>query len=150
MEKALNFLLDWATTFVRHMDIHKKEIESIERFKTHIKVVFKNKVVLYIGMQPFDDKLILQHKSDDSIVVVTFNTRKNLNTLIREWPDIIRYERLAVIFVNPLSETEHKWLIKPHLHNKWADAGSLKQGLNSLFETVEEISKSQIESLEPG
>ena len=48
---------------------------------------------------------------------------------------------LSVMFVNPESKIDKKWIIYPATHNSICDASSLKTGLESMFAMVDEYTK---------
>jgi len=73
--------------------------------------------------------------------VFLFNSRKNLDVIINEWDTLKDMKGLTLIFVNPFSLTETKWVLSPYLHNMMTDEHTLKTGLKSMFSMVEEISK---------
>ena len=53
---------------------------------------------------------------------------------------------LNMIFVNPFSQTDTKWIIYPFTHNRIADHDSLDVGLRSLAASVEPLGKDEANS----
>jgi L-ribulose-5-phosphate 3-epimerase UlaE len=140
-------LIEWATTYIKHRDIMRQQIASIETKDSIIHVKNKDKKVhdYFIEESLTNIKALLEaaKKSDKDqnyfIHIITKNTENNLNILIQRWQQFCIHERLTVYFVNQNSITEKKWIVKPWLHNKISDPDSLETGLKSLFSTVEEI-----------
>ncbi len=81
-----------------------------------------------------DDKLSADQASDAPDMIVCLNTKANVDTLIRSWEEFSKPDNLTMVFANP--ETNEKWLLKPHHHDKVADKKSLKQGLLSMSEAI--------------
>ena len=59
----------------------------------------------------------------------------------------MKIKYLVVYFVNPFSKIEKKWIIYPSTHNRISDEASLKPGLRAMFDTVEAISKKEVEKI---
>lgn len=74
---------------------------------------------------------------DLQAALVVLNTRKNLDIVIQAWNELIKYPKLSIIFANPDSTTDKRWIIFPHTHEKITERKALKVGLESLFLTVE-------------
>ena len=62
------------------------------------------------------------------------------------WDKLIDFKFLSVYFVNPWSSLDKKWVIYPYTHNRIADEDSLETGLKSMFEMIEPLTESMIES----
>ncbi len=139
-------LLEWVTTFVKQKDIIKQQFLSIEQKGDIVHAVGKDgQVYDYFVLEHLEHLSSLSdaaQKSDADqkyfICVICYNTKKNLQQLLHHWQQLMTHQRLTLFFVNPNSQTETKWIIKPWLHHKISEPSSLKTGLKSLFETVEE------------
>lgn len=139
-------LFEWTMTFVKQKDIVKQQFQVIEQKGNTVHAVGKDGSI--------HDYFVLEHlekisslsdaakKSDADqkyfVHVVSYNTKKNLQQLLQHWQQLIIHQHLTMYFVNPTSQTETKWIVKPWLHHKISDPSSLETGLKSLFETVEE------------
>lgn len=141
------FLTEWAANYFKHRDILTEKIEKIKTVKEGLQVINKDGTEKYILIAPFlsEFKPLLQDIEGKDIAIVVFNNRDNFNAMLNEWDELVKHQKLSVIFVNPFSMTDTKWLISPYFHNKIADPESLKSGLKSLFSSVEEISKEEAE-----
>ena len=62
---------------------------------------------------------------------------KTIKYLIDNWKKFIINPKLKIIFVNPAQN--EKWLICPFTHDKISDREAIELGINTLFQSVEEI-----------
>lgn len=74
-----------------------------------------------------------------SALIVTLSNEENIESVYRMWDALAADENLIVIFANPFSALEEKWLLKPCLHDRVCDRSSLLQGLKAMAELVEPI-----------
>jgi hypothetical protein len=144
MDKLQEFLKGWLINYLKNRNIAFRNIEKIEEKGTDIFVKYKDKDAMFY-IRPFLKDFAEFSQKKDNITVVVFNSKANLDALISGWEKIKQNKGLSVYFVNPFSETEIKWFIVPYTHDKICDAQSLKQGLKSMFDTVEPISEEQAE-----
>jgi hypothetical protein len=149
MVKAKELLINWITNFI-NVKASMSNIEiKIEKNKENFDLIanYPEKKV-YIIVEPFikdfqDLKTKINKK--DHTFIITFNSIENFNQLLTNWNRLINYENLTIYFINTFSKSDIKWIIKPYMHNKIADQKSLKTGLKSMFEMVEEVTKQEIE-----
>ncbi|MBD3310461.1 hypothetical protein GF351_04535 [Candidatus Woesearchaeota archaeon] len=140
-----DILTRWITDYLKNKDILDKKIQKIEKggktkSEPQILIQYPEKK-LSIYVQPFlksFEPILKKEKKESHIAVVVLNVHENLKVLLDEWKKVIGYPNLTVYFVNPDSENENRWVIYPYTHNMWCDVKSLKAGLISLFQTVEE------------
>ena len=139
-------LAEWTITFVKHKDMMKQQIISLEEKNSivHVSLKADNKQDYLVFEKTFDFKKVedVCKKSDAdshySVNVVCYNTQENLKFIIQHWKEFASHQRLLFYFVNPKSMTDIKWVINPWLHNRISDAASLETGLKSMFSMVEE------------
>ena len=143
-----SFLADWARSFIKNRDIISKKIEQIgnSRDGFDIYVKYRDRQQYFIIAPSIADmESITQRVNNNSYcTIVTLNSRENFNALIKSWPKLISFKFLNIIFVNPFSQLDKKWIIFPHTHHKVCDEASLKNGLKSMFEMVEPIDEGQL------
>ena len=144
MKKEAKELKEWLVNYIKNRDILLKSIESINEKSREWDVVVKTKKGggrYYIVMPDLDDFGKIAEKLDDqTITLVVLNKKKNLDILIENWGKITHNPQFCVIFVNPKSELEKKWIVFPHTHEKVTEKASLERGLKSLFQTVDAVS----------
>ncbi len=140
-------LTEWTLTFIKHMDVIKQHVASIVVSGSIISVMEKNnKKQDYFVLPRLDNLFNLfsaAAKSDIdqnyAVFLVCANTIDNFKVLIQNWVKFASHQRLTIYFVNPVSNTDTKWVIKPWLHNKISDPESLEVGLKAIFDMVEEV-----------
>lgn len=72
---------------------------------------------------------------------------ENILAVYKAWEPLSKNSSLLVVFANPFSATEDKWILKPFLHNKVCDLNSLLQGLKAMSELVEPVSEGALATL---
>ena len=148
MDKQHSFLLEWAITFIRNKDIVSKKIEKIENAKDGFDfyVKYKDKEQYFIIAPNIKEigPIIQKLNNDAHFCIVTLNSRENLNIIIKNWKKLVDFKFLSIIFTNPFSTLDKKWIIFPHTHNKICESSSLEAGLKSMFEMVEPIEGQQL------
>lgn len=140
MEKEFKLLKEWTVNYIKNRDIILKQIESINEKSKEWDVVVKTKTgEKYYLIRPYmeDFNKILQLLDDNAVTVVVLNTKDNLNILIENWDKLVDYPKFCILFVNPYSELEKKWVIYPKTHQFVTEKSSLGRGLKALFQTVE-------------
>lgn len=146
--KLSSFLVDWTINFIKNKDAVSKKIENIENGKDgfDLYVKYKDREQYFIIVPNIDDiDAIIQKINNNSYVsIVTLNSRENFDVLLKNWSMLINFKFLNIIFINPFSELDKKWVISPHVHNKICDESSLKNGLKTMFEMVEPIEEQQL------
>ena len=148
-----DFLIDWTINFIKNKDIIAKKIVQIENGKDgfDLYVKYKDREQYFI----IDPKIVniddiikkMNNIAQSNIVhfsIVVLNSKENLNIILKNWNKMIDFKFLNIIFANPFSELDKKWIISPHIHNKICDASSLENGLKSMFEMVEPIEEEQL------
>lgn len=148
MENSHDFLVDWTINFIKNKDIIAKKIEKIENGKDGFDLYVKYKDrEQYFMIEPriMDIDLIIQKINDNSYFsIVTLNSKENFDIIVKNWGKLISFKFLNIIFVNPFSELDKKWVIFPHTHHKVCDESSLENGLRAMFGMVEPIEEEQL------
>ncbi|MCB9362361.1 hypothetical protein H6504_02905 [Candidatus Woesearchaeota archaeon] len=135
-----DYLLKWLRRFLKNKDLILRKIVEMKENR----IVYKDKELLTLGFTDLED--VLQEDKDQAIAVAVFNTRNNLEVLLKRWKDLVTYERLTIYFINPQG-VENRWIISPHLHNKVADPESLETGIKTMADTVTELTDEEIINL---
>ncbi len=146
--KSRSFLLGWTADYVKNKDMISKKIESIENgkddFDLHVK--YKDREQYFIIMPAITDidSIIRKIINNSNFSIVTLNSKENFEIIVKNWSKLESFKLLNIIFVNPFSELDKKWVIFPYVHNKICDEKSLKIGLKSMFDMVEPIEEEQL------
>ena len=147
-EKAHSFLVEWTINFVKHKDILTKKIEKIEKNKDNfdLYVKYRDREQYFIIIPAINDiDSIIQRINDNShFTIVTLNSKENFELILKNWNKFVSFKFLSIIFANPFSEIDKKWIIFPHTHQKICDENSLEIGLKSMFQMVEPIEEQQL------
>lgn len=142
MKKDFNMLKEWTVNYLKNKDLFTRNIEKIEGKKDGWDLIIKTKTGdKYCLIQPVIENIneIIKKLDDSFVKLVVFNKKANLNIIIENWSKIIDFPKFSIMFVNPNSELEKKWVIFPYTHNKITEKVSLKRGLKTLFQTVESM-----------
>ena len=139
------YLSDWTYNYIRHKDIILKRIVDIEKKGSGFLVTFNDRKASYEPMVSLKDF----SKAVNEASIVTFNTAENFQLLLKEWKKFVG-KKLTVIFINPESNLDRKWMVATHVHDAICDRASLRQGMKSMFETVEPLDEEKIRKLVSG
>lgn len=138
MEKE--HLKEWYIKYRENRDIILKKIESIIDNKTHISIKNKDNseevAIIHEDITSIVE-LLKPFNKEKHIITVVLNKKAHIELLLKEWDKLIEYTYLTIIFVNPHSSEEKKWLIKPAVHNKITEKSALRSGIQSIAESVE-------------
>ncbi|MBI4139676.1 hypothetical protein HY483_01810 [Candidatus Woesearchaeota archaeon] len=129
-------LKEWVLYYLRHKDTIKREILDISVANNGfiVKTVNNEWTVQVCGsLEKFP---VLE--SSEKVLLFTLNTKNNLNFLYKYWNDF-KKPNITIYFVNPVAGGDKSWAVNPYVHSLIADDSSLMQGLESLFQTVEEV-----------
>ena len=146
--KSHSYLLEWAASFVKNKDVVAKKIEKIEYDKNgfDIYVKYKDKEHFFIIAPNLEDidSIIRKININLHFSIVTLNSRNNFDIFLNSWNKLVNFKLLSIIFANPFSETDRKWIIFPYTHHRICDESSLKTGLRSMFDMVEQIDEAKL------
>jgi len=147
-DKTYSFLLDWTVKYIKNKDIISKKIEHIENgkddFDLYVKYKDGEQYFIIIPNIVDIDSIIKKINNNFHFSVVTLNSKENFGTIVKNWNRLISFKFLNIIFVNPFSELDKKWVVFPHTHHKICDEASLENGLKSMFSMVEPIEEQQL------
>jgi hypothetical protein len=142
-----SYLLEWAKYFFKHKDLIRKDIVEIKEETNKIVITFKTKKQFTIPLISLSFFATQEYSKEEWITLITFNTKDNFDTLIKDWKILKEYPKLIIYFINPESLGEKKWHISPRTHSIIADDSSLKQGLKSIFSSVDPLTPAQIKRI---
>lgn len=137
--KLKEYLKTWMTDYEKHRDIIKKDIIDIKNHNDYdLMIQYKNKekYILTVPTLKNAKSLRFRLKKKDQITLIAINSKENIDFLIDNWKFFIDLPELTIIFINPFSETDSRWIIKPSIHNMITENESLKIGIKSISSTV--------------
>ena len=146
--KSGSFLMEWTVNFIKNKDIISKKIQNIENgkngFDLHVK--YRDREQYFIIAPNISNIDSIMQKIDNSAhyTIVTLNSKENFDVVLKNWPKLVNFKFLSIIFVNPFSVLDKKLVIFPHIHHRICDESSLENGLKSMFDMVEPIEEEQL------
>ena len=151
IEKAKEFLIDWAVNHFKQRDIMSRSIESIEKnkdgFDVYVKFKDKEQFVIVAPIIDDIDGMLSKFKDKEgNYSIITFNGRRNFKEIVNNWNKLIDFRLLSIFFVNPFSSLDKRWIIYPHTHDKICDKDSLEKGLKAMFDMVEPLSEEDVKN----
>ena len=154
MDKTAQFLFEWAFQFIKNKDVVLRKIVNIEEYinQSYILVEYKDKRMVYFVapyIKDFDktwEELQEAKKKTESTdsCIITFNNKENFDQIIRKWNLLDKDPKLQVVFTNPFSMTEKRWIVIPYTHSRISEPSALKTGLKTLFSTVDQITENTL------
>ena len=148
MQESHSFLVKWAVDFIKNKDIVAKKIECIENgkdgFDLYVKYKDRNQYFMIQADINNIDSITRRLNNENYFTVVTLNSKNNFDAVCKNWNKLVQFKFLSIIFMNPFSEIDKKWVIFPYTHHKICDESSLQLGLKAMFETVEPIEEEQL------
>ncbi|MFH1398631.1 MAG: hypothetical protein ABIG95_00795 [Candidatus Woesearchaeota archaeon] len=129
-------LLEWASIYIKHRDLVLRRIKDIQVKPDQLIVAYKDDTVEIVLADPSMQNC---QPVKEKTTFITINTKPNLAILFQNWKTYSQIKELTIIFINPNSELDTKWIIRPYIHSRICDEASLKTGLKAMFETVEAL-----------
>ena len=140
-------MVEWAINYEKHRDIILKKIKNIDRNADgyNLKISYKEneKFILVMSSLANAEEIRFRLKEGRSVTIITLNSKQNMDFLIDNWKLLIDSPELTIMFINPFSLTDHRWIIRPYIHNKIAENSVLKKGIKTMFEAVDSITEEE-------
>ncbi len=128
---------EWFIEFVKARDVFQKKIKEFKK-TDYLEIHYTDKTTKVLE-NPTIEK-IKSFAKKDAIVILFPNKLEHIDWVVKNWDILKEYQDLTIYFINPDSNLEKKWAVKPFVHERVTERPALKQGLLSLFETVEKSS----------
>ncbi len=116
-------LREWALIHVRHKSAYQ-ELQDIKEESDRLLFVYPQDTLVVL----VKERLKLPD-GEGRRLIVTLQTRENLQELLTNWDAYSRQKDLTITFANPAKNEQ--WSLKPWLHAKIADK-NLAQGIRSM------------------
>lgn len=140
---AFEGLKQWALLYVRHRDIPVRKISEVRDADYGFIIANSDGTLTSCVIQPLfkgiGNEFISAAAAGKSILIVTLSNEENIKAVYSMWDALAASQCLLIIFVNPFSAQEEKWVLKPFLHDRVCDRSSLLQGLKAMAELVEPV-----------
>ncbi|HIG98773.1 TPA: hypothetical protein HA231_05110 [Candidatus Woesearchaeota archaeon] len=144
LREAFEAVREWASIYVLHRDIAYGRIADVQKTPDGFRVANKDGTATLCVVKPDlrgMDAGKLAQANENSTILFTLSNGSNITEVCNRWNVLSGIKGLLVVFTNPISTTDDKWLLKPHLHDKVCDRASLLRGLNAMAELVEPITE---------
>jgi len=129
-------LTEWTSAYISYLNSFRNNLISKDVKENSVLCEYKDKgkiiYVVHDNLNEFDKKDIKENS-----VLVCLNTKVNLNYLIENWGNYIKFRTLKIIFSNP--NLNLQWTILPYTHNRFSDPDNLKNGLKSIFSSIPSV-----------
>lgn len=154
INKTFDFLKQWIVRYLNNRNIMLNNIDTISEgneAELSLDVKFKTKDQKYflIGFLNENDfsKIKNEVQKDQYSAIVLFNTKDNLNFVVKNWSDLIKNRKLILMFLNPFSKTDKMWSVFPQTHDFVSEGKAIKEGLTTLFSNVEESTEQELRKI---
>jgi hypothetical protein len=125
----------------------RKDIQSIDKGTEGYDVALrcKSRVRYIMAIQELGahEGVLDMIKNTQELTIITINSKTNIAFLVDSWKELSVIPTLTLIFINPFSESEKKWLIKPYIHNMISEPAALKSGIKAMASTVDYVSEKE-------
>ena len=142
------YIVSWTIDFERHRDIIQKDIQSIDKDTKECDLIisYKDKKRYIMAKASLDNIETLNKFATEkkSLTFITINSQENITFLIDNWKKLIQSMDFTIIFINPFSESEKRWMIKPYIHNMITEKESLQTGIKAMASTVDFITEKEM------
>lgn len=144
------YLTTWMREFLRNKDLVFRRYQSIESSDTKITLTQKNGDITVFFVKPCPQDLVAdlqkcKQEATTAFGLVLANTQKNLTMLLENWDKILGiHPKLCLYFINPYSNRAKQWALHPNTHQMITEGKALKLGLQTLFDTVDEITEDEL------
>ena len=136
-EKMANqSLKEWIVQYRKHRDLVFRKIANIAG-EDPILITNKDNTQEQIYIRESCNTFTEFNKETLPTTAVVLNTDANIRTMLKEWDTIAANMQLTIMFVNPSSQGEKRWVIRPHIHDCISERTALKTGIASIAEQVD-------------
>lgn len=125
-------LIDWLGHYVKFKDSMKKQIVETTTEQNQLHVKEKQGEKTYFVHQELE--ALINKNADHKTYFVCLNNKKNIQTLLTHWEELITKKELTILFAHP--DSNNVWLINPAVHNSITEKESLKEGIESLHLSI--------------
>lgn len=124
-------LYDWAKHYIKFKDCMKKKIKELVLEEGTIIAKEKEEEKTYFIAENIKE-IITKINFETTTYLVCLNTKANIDTIYKEWKELITKPKLTIICAEPNSN--ESWSIHPSTHHKIAE--NIKEGLQTLYDNI--------------
>ncbi|NQU78168.1 hypothetical protein HQ545_00195 [Candidatus Woesearchaeota archaeon] len=142
------YIIEWFARYIKNRDLIIKNIVDIRKLGNKLEIENKDGTIhVYLAHPwPTDLSKTIKDMKEGEIGIIVYNIKDNFDGLVKGWDELISHD-VIIYFINPFSQLEKKWIIRPKIHSKISDPSTLKQGLMSMYMMVTPTTRKEIESL---
>jgi len=129
---------------LKNKDLIHRKITTIKKQPDSIHVTYKDKEHIYIVVLQLSTSTLAKIK-DTHASIVCYNTKENIDFMLKNWETLAKLQNFSMFFVNPFSKTEKKWIIYPKTHHALSD--NHKDGIKTLSNNVDLITLKEVENI---
>jgi hypothetical protein len=138
MADWMETIMGWGTSYIKYRDTVAGKIKEMKVDKDRVHITNKDDSKEEVhGLADLSKMDIASVKLPT--IFITLNRKDNLKFLIDKWKELSAVKEISIIFINPDSQLDTKWIIRPYVHARICDDKTLKVGLKSMFDMVDEI-----------
>ena len=126
-------LTEWVVQHVKQKDIIKGDLTSYKEEQSKVVCEYKETKATYFCEENLSLEKIKSVNDNETNFFVCKGNEHDFKLLTDNWNLFKTKKNLAFIFLNP--SMQEKWVIKPYVHSKIAQAATLKQGLRTMYDT---------------
>ncbi|MBW2967457.1 hypothetical protein KY362_03140 [Candidatus Woesearchaeota archaeon] len=143
------YLMDWFSRYIKNRDLVFRKIAAVKEEENKVVVEQKDGRVVHNYIEPFpeDFAALAAGMPEEHKGIVVYHSKQNFDGIVKAWDKLAGVKNLTIYCINPFSKLDKKWIINPRTHALVSDPESLKEGLKAMFETVDPISKEEVEKL---
>ena len=144
----IKYLVDWLVRYLKNRDLSFRRIKELKIEDGVVSVLNKDgSCIQYVIILVFESPKAIFEKFGSAdycdFCIITLHSKENVSFLIQHWDLVSSKPRLLILFVNPFSQPEEKWVIRPSIHAKVCEKKNLARSFASISENVSVTSVSE-------
>ncbi len=143
------YLIAWLAEFLKNKDLIQRRIARMERLDAGLRVERKDgTAVVYVPAPKLDEDALAKAGGKAAVGIITFNTSANIAFLKKRWDAFASLGRHAqIIFINPASTREMRWIIFPATQSMLTKEKALLTSIDAIRAGVDELTEADIQKL---
>jgi|SRR3989338_6212224 len=147
MQEVKSFLMEWFVMYLENRGMFKKDLIKVEKFDQNSEFLahYRDRIMHFLIKMDLESDVLGRLGADENFGLVTLNNPVNIRFVVNNWNKLSGFGRLSIYFINPFSNSEKVWVIKPNVHDKICDKNCLELGLKAISEMVDTTNASIME-----
>lgn len=145
---VIEYILVWLERYFENRKIMDSSIKKVDRGKDSLVILKKDGGKKSYSVIPdLSKKASVDPFISPESCIVTLNTKENFAFVVSEWKRFHDVRHFSIMFINPFSRLDKKWVVFPSTHHLISEGKGIKKGLQALYENVEPITLSEFEKI---